>query len=508
MTPSSSKPLIEMHDIRKSFGANDVLLGINFDVRPGEVHALLGENGAGKSTLMKILMGVHRQDGGEILIEGRPATGDTAGRLAAGVAMIFQELSLVPAMTVADNIWLGREPVGRAGWIDRRRIRADAAALIAARGFDIDPAARVETLPFAARQQVEILKALGTGAQVVVMDEPTSSLTQREEQVLHGIVRRLRDQGLGIIFISHRMNEIFRLSDRLSVLKDGRMMGTLSTAETSPEAVNRLLMRTPVTAHAPVASARSESGRIVLEVAGLSTRRKLRDVYFKLAEGEVLGLAGLVGSGRTVLAQALFGLLRDTRGTVKLGDIDFAGRGIADRISAGIAMVPEDRRHQGLVLAHGLADNIALPGLAAKLRGALRPVSRRGTRSGFDHWRKALSIACRGPRQEAGELSGGNQQKIVFAKWLATGPRLLILDEPTAGVDVNAKAEMRKLVRQAADSGLAVLLITSELDELAELSDRVAYMAGGRLIERSDPVRGEEDIRHVLQDLSQETTAA
>jgi ABC-type sugar transport system ATPase subunit len=493
--------LLAMRGITKSFGLNPVLRGVDFEVRAGEVHALLGENGAGKSTLMKILLGVHAADAGEITLKGkRLERGTTRSRLDAGVAMVFQELSLVPAMTVAENIWLGREPRRFGGRVDRRAMKRDARALAEKHDLTIDIAARVEDLTFAVRQQVEILKALSTGASVIVMDEPTSSLTVREEAALAQTISNLRAGGIGIVFISHRMAEIFRLADRLSVMKDGLLQGPFPVSGISIAEVSRMLARGE-RANPEAATARSV-GEVVLEVDALSTARKLRDVSFAVRSGEILGIAGLVGSGRSTLCKALFGLVPDARGTVSLGGRDIGSESAPARIRAGIAMVPEDRRVEGLVVQHALGANIGLPNLADLIGRIPFTVSRRKERQLFFEVRQALRIACRDADQPASELSGGNQQKVVFAKWFAANPKLLLLDEPTAGVDVNAKAEMRALVRQAAGRGLAVVLVTSELDELADLADRILFVADGRVVEGPGGLRSEEAIRTHLQHLT------
>lgn len=498
-------PLVVMSGITKRFGTNTVLTSVDFDVRPGEVHALLGENGAGKSTLMKILLGVHDADEGSVTFKGKALdSGSTRDRLDAGVAMIFQELSLVPEMSVADNIFLGREPLLPGGIVNRRKILRDTEALIQERGFALDARRKVESLPFALRQQVEILKALSRGASVIVMDEPTSSLTMREEKVLHETINTLRDQGIGIIFISHRMSEIFQLADRLSALKDGNMQGPFEVKDITVEDVTRMMLR-----GAPKEKSTSEarpdikrSGSATLTVQNLATSKKLQDINFEVFAGEVVGIAGLVGSGRTTLAQALFGLLDDLQGSVLLEGKSIANLRAQDRIDAGMAMVPEDRRKEGLVTQHALSTNMALPNLADLLSSLPGVVSRRRETELFHEYRQALAIACRGPRQLAEELSGGNQQKVVFGKWLASNPKLLILDEPTSGVDINAKAEMRDLVRKAAADGLAVLLITSELDELADLSDRLLFMVDGQLLQRKSDAHSEEEIRQTLQSLT------
>ncbi|RUY64247.1 sugar ABC transporter ATP-binding protein, partial [Mesorhizobium sp. M7A.F.Ca.CA.001.09.2.1] len=417
------------------------------------------------------------------------------------VAMIFQELSLVPAMSVADNLFLGREPLLFGGRIDRRRIRREADELIAGQGFALDPDALVEDLPFAARQQVEILKALSRRASVIVMDEPTSSLTVREEEVLHATIAQLRATGIGVVYISHRMSEIFRVADRLSIIKDGHIQGPFATEQITIPEVSRLMARSAsVVVMKP--KARREPGEIVLEVVDLGTARKLRDVGLAVRAGEIVGIAGLVGSGRSTLAKALFGLIPDARGDVQLSGREIGALATPPRIRAGMALVPEDRRAEGLVAQHSLAANVALPNLAELTSRWPGVLSWRRETEMFLSFRDALHIACREPGQPASELSGGNQQKVVFAKWFASNPKLLILDEPTAGVDVNAKAEMRTLVLRAAEKGMAVLLITSELDELAGLADRLIYMVDGRLVPGEATPRGEEEIRTVLQQLA------
>ncbi|MEP6565945.1 MAG: sugar ABC transporter ATP-binding protein, partial [Mesorhizobium sp.] len=362
--PDNTVPaLVSMRGIVKRFGANTVLDTVDFEVRAGEVHALLGENGAGKSTLMKVLLGVYKADEGTILMRGEPVVASsTRGRLEAGVAMIFQELSLVPAMSVADNLFLGREPLLFGGRIDRRRIRREAAALIARQGFALDPDARIEDLPFAARQQVEILKALSRGASVIVMDEPTSSLTVREEDVLHATIAQLRSTGIGIVYISHRMSEIFRVADRLSVIKDGRIQGPFAVGEITIPEVSKLMARSTAATAATSRSTR-EPGATMLEVKGLTTARKLVDVSLSVRAGEIVGIAGVVGSGRSTLAKALFGLIPDARGSIRLGGREIGMLATPPRIGAGMALVPEDRRAEGLVAQHSLAANVALPNL-------------------------------------------------------------------------------------------------------------------------------------------------
>ena len=414
-------PIVQTQRIEKSFGPAPVLRGVDFEVRAGQVHALLGGNGAGKSTLMKILMGVHRADAGQILLDGHDMTNASVAKtLQQGVvAMIFQELSLLPNMTVADNIFLGREPLGFGMRVDRKAIRSQTDALIAAQGFDIPANARVEDLPFAQRQQVEILKATARGARVLVMDEPTSSLTAREEDKLFELIRRLTANGIGIVYISHRMSEIFRVSDQITVLRDGSAIGPIPTQTATVAAISAHLAR-PDAATTP---ARAVTGPLTIDkplalsVRNLSTKRSLKDISFDVAAGEIVGIAGLVGAGRSTLAKALAGLLPDVTGTVLVGGKPVQ-LGVAHRVlGQGLGFVPEDRRQEGLVLIHNLADNMALPNFPRLgRRGALGPILRRSADQLHSRWAQVLALVARGPGQAASELSGGNQQKVVFAK--------------------------------------------------------------------------------------------
>jgi len=504
MQPAAGAALVSMRGISKSFGENRVLRDVDFDVARGEVHALLGENGAGKSTLMKILMGVYRADSGSITLEGADIAGESVqDHLAHGIAMIFQELSLMPNLSVAENIMIGREPRG-IGWrIDDRRLRRDAQQVIDHYGFPLRAAQRVRELGFAQRQMVEVLKAVSQGARVLVMDEPTSSLSLREEERLFAMVDELKARGIGLIYISHRMTEIFRLANRLSIVKDGRLIGPLDPAATSIREVSGLMSKSGVGPGAATGGQRSAPAAdrpAALTVELLSTRSKLRDVSFSVGAGEIVGLAGLVGSGRSTLAKALFGLVSDAHGMVGVAGKPLRLGDPARAVAAGIAFVPEDRRLEGLVLDHSLSANVALPSLSLLLsRSGLPVVSDRRIRGLYEEYRERLGIVARRPGQRAGELSGGNQQKIVFAKWLATKPRLLILDEPTNGVDVNAKADMRALMRDVAASGVGVLLISSELDELAGSAHRILCLVDGRITRELRDARDEAALRAILQ---------
>ncbi len=499
-------PLVAMKGIIKSFGENQVLRDVDFDVCAGEVHALLGENGAGKSTLMKILMGVYKADAGSITLDGVDIAGASVqDHLAHGIAMIFQELSLMSNLTVAENIMVGREPRGFGFRIAKTRLRREAQAIIDQYGFPLRAGQRVRELGFAQRQMVEVLKAVSRGARVLIMDEPTSSLSLREEEKLFSIMDELKARGMGLIYISHRMAEIFRLANRLSIVKDGKLIGPLDPASTSIQAVSQMMSKTKQAAtDAPlteaVAAPHEQGVARALDVRGLSTARKLQDVSFSVGRGEIVGVAGLVGSGRSTLAKALFGLLPDAKGELAVAGKPLKLGDPARSVKAGLAFVPEDRRLEGLVLDHSLRANIALPNLDNLLSGGILPiVSRSRIGDLYAKFHGRLGIVARRPGQRAGELSGGNQQKIVFAKWLATEPSVLILDEPTNGVDVNAKADMRAVIRAAAQAGVGVLLISSELDELTAAADRILAIVDGRITRELKGVKDEAALRASLQ---------
>ncbi|MGO7119447.1 sugar ABC transporter ATP-binding protein [Rhizobium leguminosarum] len=506
----ATSAIVAMENISKSFGANKVLKDVSFAVRPGEVHALLGENGAGKSTLMKALIGVHHVDEGRILLEGNDVTAlALRDRMDRGIAMIFQELSVLPNRSVAENLFLLREPRAPGFRVDRKRMIREADALIAQYGFALKSTDIVGDLGFAQRQMVEILKAISRRARLIVMDEPTSSLTVQEEETLFATIAQLKATGIGIVYISHRMADVLRLSDRISIVKDGRMVGPFHPEETSIDHIAALMSRPRDAGTADPPHEESVSANRVrlagsrppaLSVRGLSTSRKLDAISFDIAPGEIVGLGGLVGSGRSALAKALFGMLPDVRGQIAISGTPFVPGSVSRAIAAGVALVPEDRRLEGLIGGRSLAENFALPSLSrfAKL-GGLAPVATGRINSLFDRYRNDLSLLCRGPHQLAQQLSGGNQQKVVFAKWLAMGPKLLILDEPTSGVDINAKRDMRALVRRTAATGVGVLLISSELEELIDLSDRILVMAAGRVTRSIERADNESQLRSLLQ---------
>ena len=491
--------ILAMTDIRKSFGSIPVLRGVGFGLRRGEVHALMGGNGAGKSTLMKILTGVYTKDAGSIVIDGQTVDlPDTSAAERAGIAMIFQEFSLIPTLTVAQNIWLKREPrLPGTPFINNAEMVRRSRGLLAELGVDIDPEALAGSLSVGYMQIVEIAKALSKNARILVMDEPTSSLSEAETEALFGIVRKLKANGISIVYISHRMAEILANCDRVTVMRDGVMVMTEPCAGLSVTQIVEAMLGAGNTASFEWHDRGAHDAPPILKVRNLCLATRVQDVSFDVAAGEIVGIAGLMGSGRTEIAEAIFG-----RRAVVSGDITFDGapiRSQADAIARGIALVPEDRRKAGLVLDHSVRDNILLPNLA-RFTKALFVRDAAALETVKDTIRD-LSIKTDNPDKLARLLSGGNQQKIVLGKWLARDPRLLILDEPTIGVDIGAKSEIVATVRAMADAGLAVLVISSELEELMAISDRILVLHGGRIIQDLNrrTITSEEELHHAIQ---------
>ena len=491
--------IVDMQGIEMVFDGIKVLKKASFSLRRGEVHALMGGNGAGKSTLMKILTGVYRKDAGTVSIDGHVV--DSAGLAEAeraGVAMIFQEFSLVPTLTVAQNIFLAREPrVGRAFLNDAEAVRR-ARALLAELGVDIDPRTPVERLSVGLCQMVEIAKALSKNARILVMDEPTASLSDSETDALFKLVDRLKRSGISIVYISHRMAEVFAVCDRITVLRDGETVLTDDCANLSMEQlVNAMLGGTTGASMSWRSRDHALGAKPVLEIENLSLEGHFEAVSFALRPGEIVGLAGLMGSGRTEIAETIFGIRSPTAGQVRVDGKPI--RNNHDAIDAGVGLVPENRRTQGLVLDHSLCDNVMLPNLSRFTRGILVDDAA-GTATAKDFIGR-LKIKTDGPDKIARMLSGGNQQKIVLAKWLARQPKVLILDEPTMGVDIGAKSDIIEIVRTLAAAGAAVLVISSEFEELLAMSDRPLVIQGGRLskeFERSD-IESEEVLHHAVQ---------
>ncbi len=470
---------LEMRGICKQFPGVRALDEVTLTVARGEVHALVGENGAGKSTLMKILAGAYPKDAGEILLAGRPvAISDPHHAQRLGIAVIYQEFNLVPGLDVAENIFLGREPMGRIpGFIDRRRLYRDAAAVLDRLYCPLDAHALVGQLSVADQQMVEIAKAIAADASLLVMDEPTAALTEREQGALFVLIRALRAQGTTIIYISHRMEEIFAIADSVTVLRDGRHVATLPVARTDRRELIRLMVGRDLSETFPRRDA--APGEVVLRVAGLRRSGARHEIDLEVRAGEIVGIAGLVGAGRTELARTLFGADAHDRGEVFLDGKPVRIQSPADAIRNGVVLAPEDRKGQGLVLTMNVRDNTTLAALdhfcsLGFIRGGQE------TRACLASIQQ-LGIRTTGPQQPVRNLSGGNQQKVVLGKWLATGPRVLILDEPTRGIDVGAKAEIYRLMDHLARSGVAIVMISSDLPELLGMSDRVVVMHEGRI---------------------------
>jgi rhamnose transport system ATP-binding protein len=487
------KPLLQLTALTKSFGAVRALKGVSFDLQAGEVHALLGENGAGKSTLIKVITGAHRPDSGEIEIAGEKVS-HLSPALAhqLGIACIYQQPALFPDLAVAENIALRLEPPGVIRRVYWRQRRAQAAELLQRIGADIDPEAEVRSLSMPEQQLVEIARTIGAGARIVIMDEPTASLTQKETHLLFAVVRELRKSGVGVIYISHRLEEIFQLADRVTVLRDGESVGTRivkslnhsivesssdSTSLTESDLIKMMVGREVSQIYPPSESA---PGEVVLALKNLSCAAGgVKNVSLEIRAGEILGMAGLVGAGRTELARILFGITPADSGEIFLNGAQIKIHSPQDAVAHGIAYVPEDRRRHGVILELPIAQNMTMaihrrifPGTWLRF-GAEKQLALEFIRD--------LGIKTSGPDAPGNSLSGGNQQKVSLARWLATKPKILILDEPTQGVDVGAKSEIHKIIRALAKDGLAVLMISSDLPEILGMSDRIAVMRGGTI---------------------------
>ncbi|HEX4791920.1 MAG TPA: sugar ABC transporter ATP-binding protein [Actinospica sp.] len=508
-------PALETRELAKSFAGVHALRGVDLLVRPGEVHALMGENGAGKSTLIKLVTGVYRPDGGAILLGGRERAFRTPLEAqAAGISTIYQEVNLVPMMSVARNLFLGREP-RRFGLVDLRRINRTAARILGEYGVRTDVTAPVHTLGLGARQMVALARAVQTDARVVIMDEPTSSLEPREVETLFGVIRTLRDRGVAVVFVSHRLDELYEICDRVTVLRDGRSVHSGAMAALPRmELVSLMLGRDladagdgRVTAFAQNRAARRpaegdasisallpqrrdrRSGAAAgaagpaLSISGLTDRHRLRGVSLEVAPGEVVGLGGLLGAGRSETAQAVIGA-RPAAGSVEVGGRRIRRRSPKAAVEAGIALLAEDRKAEGIIPGLSVRENIVLAALPRLSRAGIVSTARQERIVGF--FMRRLRIKASSPEQKVEDLSGGNQQKVLLARWMCLNPGVLLLDEPTRGIDVGAKAEVQTIIDQLAAEGVAVLLISSELDELIEGSDRVVVLKTGAVAARLD----------------------
>ncbi|HEX8069017.1 MAG TPA: sugar ABC transporter ATP-binding protein [Pyrinomonadaceae bacterium] len=490
---SATEPLLRMEGITKIFSGVTALDGVDFELARGEVHSLVGENGAGKSTLIKIMTGAYRRDGGRMWLEGRAVDFRTPeDALRAGVVAVYQEVNLLAYRTVAENIYLGREP-RRLGLVDWKRMNADAGALLGRLGLEIDPAAPLGSLNIALRQMVAIARGVSFGAKVVVLDEPTSSLTEHEVSILYDVIRRLKAEGTGVVYISHRFDELYTVCDRVTILRDGRLVGTRPLA-----GLERLdlvcmmlgkqreeLQQKGATAFSQHERAREDTPLVRAE--NLTRGRKLKGVSLDVGHGEIVGMAGLLGSGRTETARAIFGADAVEDGKVYLEGRPLSLHSPNDAIRAGLAFLSEDRKAEGIIPELSVRENLTLAALPALSK--LGIVSRARQDEIVARFMRRLGIKAASAEQKIRELSGGNQQKVLLARWLCKNPKFLILDEPTRGIDIGAKAEIQALVNELAASGLGVLMISSELEELVEGSTRVVVMRDG---ERAAELRGAE----------------
>lgn len=479
------KSIIELDNIAKSFGGVNVIHNISFSIEEGKVYALAGENGAGKSTLCNIISGSLKPDEGRLIWDGTAYDHFTIQQAKEiGIKMVHQELQILPMMNVEENIFIGEE-VANHGFVDRKKMSARAKELLEMVGLHVDPATRVSEIEIAGRQLLEIARAINKNASIIILDEPTSSLSQKEIKQFFQIIRKLKSQGVSFLFISHRLEEVFELADTIIVLKDGEKTAELKTSDTDEKEVIRLMVGREYSDF--YKRERKYFGKVCLELKDLTGQREgmLNNAYIpqnislQLEEGEVLGIAGLVGSGRTELIRMIFGELPIGHGEILVEGKSVKIQDCKDAIQKGMAWVTEDRKQEGLILEDSLTSNISLPTLHKHLRGFLLQDGKLEQMS--EKYIKTLKVKTTGGSQKARNLSGGNQQKIVLGKWLSTKPKILILDEPTRGIDVGAKAEIYKLINELTKQGMAILLISSELPEVMGMSDRLIIMYEGRI---------------------------
>jgi ABC-type sugar transport system ATPase subunit len=464
-----------MRNIDKSFPGVHALKQVNLSIEAGEVHALIGENGAGKSTLMKILSGVYQKDGGEILINGKAVEIDLPEKATQlGISIIYQELNLMPNLSIAENIFVGREK-RKGPFLDMAATRREAETYIHEVGLHISVDTPVQNLSIAQRQMVEVAKALSVNAKVIIMDEPTSSLTEPEVVILMEIIRKLRNQGTSIVFISHRLGEIFEISDRITVLRDGEVIGTVTANGCDEDDLIHMMVGRSLTDLFPKETV--PIGDIVMEAEHICSGSMVQDVSFTLRRGEILGFAGLVGAGRSELMAAVFGFRRREAGKVRVDGKEIPPNSPVESIRRGIGFVPEDRKLQGLVLNMSVRENATLANLERVSHGGL--IKNNEERNIADYYVEKLAIKTPGIEQKVQNLSGGNQQKVVISKWLATNPKVLIMDELTRGIDVGAKKEIYSLITALARDGVGIILISSELPEVLGMSDRIIVMHEG-----------------------------
>ncbi|EPD68959.1 sugar ABC transporter ATP-binding protein [Streptomyces sp. HGB0020] len=478
--------MLSVNHLSKTFPGVRALSDVDFTARAGEVHALVGENGAGKSTLIKVLTGVYRPDAGEVTYDGEPVRFSTPLQAQqAGISTIYQEVNLVPLMSVARNLFLGREPLGRLGLIDFRRMHREADEALRGLGIRVDVRRPLRELGVGAQQMVALARAVAVDARVVIMDEPTSSLEPREVKTLFGVIRMLRERGVAVVYVSHRMDELYEICDTVTVLRDGRVVHTGPLADLDRLRLVAMMLGREIgevreEGMTKFTGSHDTEAEPVLRAEGLTVGHRLSDVSLAVRPGEVVGLGGLLGSGRSETAKAIAGALPTDAGRVVVAGVPVRSGSTAAAIRAGISLLPEDRKAEGIVPGLSVRENIALAALPALSRFGLVDDTR--VDRIVETFMKRLRIKAAGPHQKVGELSGGNQQKVLLARWLALHPKVLLLDEPTRGIDVGAKAEVQALIDELADDGLAVLLISSDTEELIEGSDRVVVLKDGVVV--------------------------
>ncbi len=495
--------LLRMTGISKQFPGVQALDKVGFELRAGEVHVLMGENGAGKSTLMKILAGMHLADEGTIEIDGSEVRSESPrDALSNGISMIHQELSAVPHMSVAENIFLGREPysgtIGRMlGVVDRSKLRADTVSVLSSIGVTIDPGMMMSELSVAEMQMVEIAKATSYNSSIIIMDEPTSAISDAEVERLFTLIESLKNGGRGIVYISHKMDEIYRVSDRITVLRDGKYIATAETSQIKRSELIQMMVGREITDIFPKVEA--QIGDVLLEVRDLTVRGVFRNVSFSVRRGEILGVAGLMGAGRTEVVETLFGVRTPTSGEILMDGRPISTSSPAESIRRGIGFVSEDRKEIGLVLKRSVKENVSLVELRSFCDGPF--LNRKRERRSVGDSIRSLRIKTPSSEQVVRNLSGGNQQKVVVAKWLLANPDLLIMDEPTRGIDVGAKAEIHRLISELAQQGKAIIMVSSEMPEIIGMSDRVVVMHEGRITGEIDRnALSQEAVMHMATD--------
>ncbi|MBD8033643.1 sugar ABC transporter ATP-binding protein [Solibacillus merdavium] len=470
--------MIEMKGIKKAFNRNVVLNNVEFTLLDGEIHALMGENGAGKSTMMKILAGIYSRDEGDVLVDGQSYTFTSAKDAESlGIHVIHQELNILPHLSVAENLFLGKEKtIGRTGFLRTREMNKEAQTLLAKLGLHIDVRQPAGSLSVGKQQLIEIAKAINSEAKYIVMDEPTAALTDREIETLFDTIRELKAKGLSFVYISHRMEEIFAICDRITILRDGEYVGVREISKTSFDEIVKMMVGRELGERYP--SRDAKIGEVALEVKGLTCPAVCKDINFQIRKGEILAFAGLMGAGRTEVAQAIFGNLKKSKGDIFIHGEKVTIKSPIQAMKYGIGFVTEDRKTEGLVLDFSIKENMFLTNLKSIAKGSFIQAQQEQLQA--TKYIEQLNIRCSDATQSVGSLSGGNQQKVVIAKWLSTKPDILILDEPTRGVDIGAKKEIYSIMNKLAEEGVAILMISSELPEVLGMADRVIVMHEGR----------------------------